>query len=86
MACVIVFAWIGQVLLFFIFWKALHWGTVQVRHSFANVSFLWELIVNLVLSIVLLIVFGHISSVWWLMILVGAVIGVITGQMESRNK
>jgi hypothetical protein len=34
---------------------------------------------------VLLIVFNHVSSVWWLMILTGAVVGVVTGQMASRK-
>lgn len=81
----VVLAWIGQVLLFFIFWKALHLITVEVRNRLKSVSFLWELAVNVVLSIVLLIVFNHVSSVWWLMILTGAVVGVVTGQMASRK-
>lgn len=82
---VIVFAWIGQVLLFFVFWKLLHWGAIGVRSRMTSWSFLWELVVNLILSIVLLIVFSQVSSVWWLMIVAGAVIGIITGLMASRS-
>lgn len=83
MANVIVLAWIGQILLFFIAWKVFHWvvGTTQKQVPLT----LWmELFVNLLLSIVLLVVLSNVSSAWWLMLIVGAAIGVVTGKM-GRN-
>jgi hypothetical protein len=83
MANVIVLAWIGQILLFFVAWKLLHW---LVSYAGARASFtLWtELLVNVVLSILLLVVVSNVTSVWWLMIAVGAIVGVVTGIRSAR--
>jgi hypothetical protein len=84
MACVIVLAWIGQILLFFIGWKAFHWGTSSVR-SMATLGLLGEIVANVVLGILLLIALSNIHSAWWLMLIVGAIIGIITGKIGAQS-
>jgi hypothetical protein len=85
MACMIVLAWIGQILLFFISWQLFHWLAAYAR---ARTSFtLWtELLVNLCLSILLLVVLSNVTSLWWLMIAVGAIVGVVTGVRTARSE
>lgn len=80
----IVLTWIGQILLFFIAWRALHWVAETARARTVPRSFFMELVVNLVVSIVLLIVVNNLHSTWWLMAIIGAIVGVITGQMSAR--
>ncbi len=80
----IVLAWIGQILLFFIGWKAFHWVTSSVR-SMETLGLVGEIVANVVLGILLLIVLSHIHSAWWLMLIVGAIIGVITGKMSAQS-
>jgi hypothetical protein len=81
---VVVFAWIGQILLFFIFWKLFHWILMRTGDSVISGSIIKELGLNLVLVVLLLIVLDNIHSAWWLMVIVGSVVGVISGQITSR--
>jgi hypothetical protein len=80
---VIVLAWIGQILLFFVGWRLFHW---LVSYALKQTSYtLWrELFVNLFMSILLLVVLSNVTSLWWLMPMVGAMIGVITGTRDAR--
>ncbi|GMA51314.1 hypothetical protein GCM10025857_26710 [Alicyclobacillus contaminans] len=84
-APVIVLAWIGEILLFFIAWKVAHWGTVYVV-SRQSLGLVGELVLNVVLAVLLLIAFANISSVWWLMLLVGVFVGIITGKIGVEGK
>ncbi|MCL6517456.1 hypothetical protein [Alicyclobacillus sp.] len=81
----IVLAWIGQILLFFVAWKALHWAVVAAKRWLGPGPLVREMVVNVVLSVLLLIVLSSVGSVWWAMLLVGAIVGVITGQMALRS-
>ena len=78
-----VLAWIGQILLFFIFWKLLLWGSAKVRATMGSTLFL-DLGVNLAVVIVLLVLYSNVHSAWWLMTVTGAAVGVLTGGMTSR--
>ena len=80
----IVLAWIGQIVLFFIFWKLFHILTGLVRQSFESHSLVGDLLVNLAVSIVLLIVLSLVHSAWWSMSIVGALVGVITGMATNK--
>jgi len=85
MGNVIVLTWIAQIILFFICWRALLWGT-RAAKQYVNASSLWvDLVVNLVLAILLLIVIHTVHSTWWLMVLVGAFVGVFSGQMLQKR-
>ena len=80
----IVLAWIGQIVLFFIFWKLFHILTGLVRQSFESHSLVGDLLVNLAVSIVLLIILSLVHSAWWSMSIVGALVGVITGMATNK--
>ena len=82
----IVLDWIIQILLFFVLWKVFHMATGLVRDAFQSNSLIVNLLVNLVVSILLLIIMYNLHSVWWLMSLVGALVGVITGMSAARVK
>lgn len=78
-------AWIGQLLLFFILWRALHWLTYYTSQHVIAFSTLVELAVNLALAIVLLVVIDNLHSAWWLMGVIGAAMGVVTGTFAPHR-
>lgn len=84
LAAVVVLAWIVQIILFFIVWKVFHIVTGLVRESFSSHSLVGDLLVNLAVSIVLLILLNTLHSPWWLMGLIGALVGIITGMATSK--
>lgn|GEM_PF-5092487 len=73
----IVLDWIGQIVLFFILWRLLMWGTEQVLAS--GTTMLITIVVDVVSALVLLIVVHATHNAWWVMAFAGAVIGVMTG-------
>jgi hypothetical protein len=81
---VIVLAWIGQVLLFFICWRLFHW--IVGRSLAQNTTLMADLLINLALAIVLLIVINHVHSAWWLMGIIGGILGVETALMLARSR
>ncbi|SFV07890.1 hypothetical protein [Alicyclobacillus macrosporangiidus] len=81
----VVLAWIGQILLFFIAWKALHWAVVGAKPWLGPSPLIREVVVNVVMAVLLLIILHSVGSVWWAMLFIGAIIGVITGQMALRS-
>ncbi|QQE78108.1 hypothetical protein [Alicyclobacillus sp. SO9] len=79
-----VLAWIGEILVFLIFWRLFHWLTGKILTG--NLTVLTELVVNLVLAVALLIFVANITSLWWLMLLIGALFGIETGMLLARSR
>lgn len=81
----IVLAWIGQILLFFIFWRLFHWLFDKLP-QLSMTSMVMQIVINVVVAIVLLLIVSNVHSAWWLMILIGAVVGVFTGEMVANGR
>lgn len=82
----IVLAWIGQILLFFIFWRLFHWLLSKGLPQLSMASMAFQITVNVVVAIVLLLIVSTVHSSWWLMIFTGAVVGVFTGEMAANGR
>jgi len=79
----IIFAWIGQIILFFLCWRVFLWGATRL---WQKQSTMWaDLIANLLLAIVLLIVIHLTQSGWWLMSFFGAIVGVVISRLHSKT-
>ena len=83
---VIVLAWLGQILLFFIFWRLLHWMFGNSLRQLSLASMVTQIVLNVVVAVVLLIILDNVHSAWGLMPFVGAVVGVFTGEMAANGK
>lgn len=83
---VIVLAWVGQILLFFVFWRLLHWMFGNTLRQLSLASMVTQIVLNVVVAIVLLIILANVHSAWGLMPFVGAVVGVFTGEMAANGK
>jgi len=83
---VIVLAWLGQILLFFIFWRLLHWMFGNSLRQLSLASMVTQIVLNVVVAVVLLIIVDNVHSAWGLMPFVGAVVGVFTGEMAANGK
>lgn len=79
-----VLAWIGQIILFFVLWRIFHWITGKTVGQ--NVTMVAELVTNLILAVALLIIVDNIQSAWWLMSLIGIIFGIETGLIMSRQR
>ncbi|MCL6547308.1 MAG: hypothetical protein K6T30_00190 [Alicyclobacillus sp.] len=80
-----VLAGVLQILLFFVFWRLLHWVSSKARGR--GEPSLWsDVAVNVAIALVLLIAVDNLRSAWWLMALIGAVVGVATGQLVARTQ
>lgn len=82
----IVLAWIGQILLFFVFWRVFHWLFAKGLPRLSMTSMVMQIAVNLVVAVVLLLIVSTVHSVWWLMVFMGAVVGVFTGEMAANGR
>lgn len=77
-----VLAWIAQIVLFFILWRLVHMAAgLLAPKGFVVIA---QLILNLLVAIVLLIVVSTCHNAWWLMPILGALIGVLTGASARR--
>ncbi|MCL6444649.1 MAG: hypothetical protein K6T83_14550 [Alicyclobacillus sp.] len=86
MTSVIVLAWIGQIVLFFLLWRLLHWLTISANRRLpSGTTLIMDLAVNLVVAIVLLMVVWNLHSPWWIMGVFGAAVGVFTGQLAGKS-
>lgn len=81
-----VLAWIGQILLFFVLWKLVHWGAGYLLQAIAGKSIVTELLVNVVVAVLFLLFITTIHSSWWLMGIIGALVGIITAMMGGRTQ
>lgn len=79
-----VLAWIGEILVFLIFWRLFHWLTGKILAE--NLNVVTELVVNFILAVALLIFVANITSLWWLMLLIGVLFGVETGMLLARSR
>jgi hypothetical protein len=76
---VAVFAWIGQVFVFFVIWRLFHWLTAKAAREQILQSLVAQMIMNLVIAIVFLVALHTLHSIWWLMAIIAAGIGILTG-------
>lgn len=81
----IVFAWIGEIILFFLCWRIALWGMRRVKLSFADSSMWIDLFSNLALAILLLVVLSLVHNIWWLVLLVGLFVGAFSAQVSSSR-
>lgn len=81
-----VLVWIGQILLFFILWKLFHWGIGFLLQSMTGRSMVFDLVVNVAVAVLLLVFVRTLHSTWWLMGIIGALVGIITAMMAARGK
>lgn len=81
----VVLAWIGQIVLFFIAWKLFHLCTDFVRQAFSG-SLWMDLITNVIVAFLFLLFFHTLHSFWWLMVFAGALVGIITGLASANAK
>jgi hypothetical protein len=81
---VIVLAWIGQVVLFFILWRIFHWLAGRFLVSVGSLTMFVDMGINLLLAIVLLVFLNLFDSAWWLMASIGAIVGIFTGILAAR--
>jgi hypothetical protein len=83
---VIVLAAIGQLLLFFIFWRLSHYVVTRITRQTGRLTLVSELVVNVVIALILVIIAHTVHSAWWLLIVFGAASGVFTGIAASRTR
>lgn len=79
-------SWIGEIILFFVFWRLFHWLMGRVGGQLTLASMAMQIGVNIVLAVVLLIILANVHSLWWLMSFVGAGIGIFTGEMVANAR
>ncbi|MCL6454447.1 MAG: DUF4191 domain-containing protein [Alicyclobacillus sp.] len=82
----IILDWIGQILLFFVLWKAVYWGAGYVLGKRADRTLAVDLGVNVALAILLLIGFSATHSVWWLMGMTGVLLGIVTAMATGGRR
>lgn len=82
----VVLAGIVQILLFFVVWRIVLTVSRRARRQLLGGSMVGDLLINLAVAIVLLITAYTIHSVWWVMIIFGAAVGVFTSQVSIRSE
>lgn len=82
----IVVGWMAQILLFFLFWRLLHWLFGNSLRQLSLASMVTQIVLNVVVATVLLVILANVRSAWGLMPFVGAVVGVFTGEMSANGR
>ncbi len=79
----LVFSFIGQLIVFFLCWRATLWFGRRIKNRVAP-SLWMELVTNAVLAMILLIVLYFVHSTWWLVALIGGFVGVFCVQVLGK--
>ncbi|MCF8568452.1 hypothetical protein LLE49_27420 [Alicyclobacillus tolerans] len=79
-------AWLVQIVLFFVLWRVVHWLVSSPGLKLTLASMVMQIVVNVVAVIVLLIVVDNLHSAWWTMPIIGAVVGLFTGETVSNGR
>jgi hypothetical protein len=84
MFIMVVFAWIGEIILFFLCWRIALWGMRRVKMSYTDTSIWIDMFLNLAMAILLLLVLGLVHNIWWLVLLVGLFVGAFSAQVSPK--